>query len=45
MIDYSGHVMATMSPLWGHVNHLVINLLFSVTTDQTDVTTAHVAEW
>ncbi len=40
MIDYSGHVhvMMTMHPLRGHVNHLVINLLSSLTTDQADVT-------
>ncbi len=38
MIDYSGHVMTTTHPLRGHVNHLVINLLSSLTTDQADVT-------
>jgi hypothetical protein len=37
MIDYSGHVVTTTRPLMGHVNHLVINLLFSLTTDQADV--------
>ncbi len=34
MIDYSGHVVTTTQPLMGHVNHLVINLLSSLTTDQ-----------
>ncbi len=38
MIDYSGHVVMTTRPLRGHVNHLVINLLSSLTTDQADVT-------
>jgi hypothetical protein len=38
MIDYSGHVMKTTRPLRGHVNHLVINSLSSLTTDQADVT-------
>ncbi len=38
MIDYSGHVMRKMRPLRGHVNHLVINLLSSLTTDQADIT-------
>jgi hypothetical protein len=38
MIDYSGHVVTTMRPLRGHVNHLVINLLSSLTPDQADVT-------
>ncbi len=34
MIDYSGCVVTTTRPLIGHVNHLVINLLYSLTTDQ-----------
>jgi hypothetical protein len=38
MIDYSGHVIRTTQPLRGHVNHLVINLLSSLTSDQADVT-------
>ncbi len=38
MIDYSGRVVTTRQPLKGHVNHLVINLLSSLTTDQADVT-------
>ncbi len=38
MIDYSGHVVTTTQPLMGHVNHLVINSLSSLTTDQADVT-------
>ena len=38
MIDYSGHVMKTTRPLRGHVNHLVINSLSSLTTNQADVT-------
>ncbi len=38
MIDYSGHVVMTTHSLRGHVNHLVINLLSSLTTDQADVT-------
>ncbi len=38
MIDYSGYVVMTMQPLRGHVNHLVINLLSSLTTDQADIT-------
>jgi hypothetical protein len=38
MIDYSGLVMTTTRPLIGHVNHLVINSLPSLTTDQADVT-------
>jgi hypothetical protein len=38
MIDYSGHVVMTTRSLRGHVNHLVINLLSSLTTDQADVT-------
>jgi hypothetical protein len=38
MIDYSGCVVMTTRPLMGHVNHLVINLLSSLTTDQADVT-------
>jgi hypothetical protein len=37
MIDYSGRVVTTMQPLRGHINHLVINLLSSLTTDQSDV--------
>jgi hypothetical protein len=42
MIDYSGRVGTTTQPLMGHINHLVINLLSSLTTDQA---TADVAEW
>ncbi len=38
MIGYSGHVVTTTRPLMGHINHLVINLLSSLTTDQADVT-------
>jgi hypothetical protein len=38
MIDYSGHVVTTTRPLIGHINHLVINLLSSLTTDQADTT-------
>ncbi len=38
MIKYSGHVGTTTRPLMGHINHLVINLLSSLTTDQADVT-------
>ncbi len=38
MIVYSGCVVTTMQPLRGHINHLVINLLSSLTTDQADVT-------
>ncbi len=38
MIDYSGRVVTTAQPLSGHINHLVINLLSSLTTDQADVT-------
>jgi hypothetical protein len=38
MIDYSGHVVTMTGSLRGHVNHLVINLLSSLTTDQADVT-------
>jgi hypothetical protein len=38
MIDYSGRVVTTTWSLMGHVNHLVINLLSSLTTDQADVT-------
>jgi hypothetical protein len=38
MIDYLGHVMTTTRPLMGHINHLVINLLSSLTTDQADIT-------
>jgi hypothetical protein len=37
MIDYYGHVLTMMHPLRGHVNHLVINSLSSLTTDQADV--------
>ncbi len=38
MIDYSGHVVTTTQPLMVHINHLVINSLSSLTTDQADVT-------
>ncbi len=38
MVDYSGRVVMTTQPLMGHVNHLVINSLSSLTTDQADVT-------
>ncbi len=38
MIKYSGHVVTTTQTLRGHTNHLVINLLSSLTTDQADVT-------
>jgi hypothetical protein len=38
MIDYSGRVVTTTRPLMGHINHLVINLFSSLTTDQADVT-------
>jgi hypothetical protein len=38
MIDYSGRVVTTTQPLRGHINHLVINLLSSLTTEQADVT-------
>jgi hypothetical protein len=38
MIDYSGCLVTTTRPLMGHINHLVINLLSSLTTDQADVT-------
>jgi hypothetical protein len=38
MIGYSGHVVMTTRPLMGHIKHLVINLLSSLTTDQADVT-------
>ena len=38
MIDYSGHVVMTKHSLRGHINHLVINLLSSVMTDQAEVT-------
>ncbi len=41
MIDYSGPVVTTTRPLIGHINHLVINLLSSLTTDQADVTDDH----
>ncbi len=37
MIDYLGRVVTTTRPLMGHINHLVINLLSSLTTDQADV--------
>jgi hypothetical protein len=38
MVDYSGHVVMTAQPLMGRINHLVINLLSSLTTDQADIT-------
>jgi hypothetical protein len=38
MINYSGCVVTTTQTLMGHINHLVINLLSSLTTDQADVT-------
>jgi hypothetical protein len=38
MNDYSGRVVTTTQPLMGRTNHLVINLLSSLTTDQADVT-------
>ncbi len=38
MINYSGHVVTTTRPLRRQINHLVINLLSSLTTDQDDVT-------
>jgi hypothetical protein len=38
MVDYSERVVTTAWPLMKHVNHLVINLLSSLTTDQADVT-------
>jgi hypothetical protein len=38
MIDSLGRVATTTRPLMGHINHLVINLLSSLTTDQADVT-------
>ncbi len=38
MINYSGSLVTTMQPLRGHINHLVINSLSSLTTDQADVT-------
>jgi hypothetical protein len=38
MINYSGRVVTTTWPLMGRINHLVINLLSSLTTDQADVT-------
>jgi hypothetical protein len=38
MIDYSGCVVTTTQPLRGHINHLVINLLFSLMADQADIT-------
>jgi hypothetical protein len=37
MIDYSGHIVMTNCPLRQHVNHLVINSLSSLTTDQADI--------
>ncbi len=38
MFNYSGRVVTTTRPLMGHINHLVINLLSSLTTDQADIT-------
>jgi hypothetical protein len=38
MIDYSGRVVMTTRPLMRHINHLVINSLSSLTTNQADVT-------
>ncbi len=38
MIDYSGCVVTTTRPLMGHINHLVINSLSSLTNDQADIT-------
>jgi hypothetical protein len=38
MINYSGLVVTTTQPLMRHINHLVINLLSSLATDQADVT-------
>ncbi len=38
MIDYSGRVVTTARPLMEHINHLVMNLFSSPTTDQADVT-------
>jgi hypothetical protein len=38
MIDFSGRVVMTTRPLMGHISHLVINSLSSLTTDQADVT-------
>jgi hypothetical protein len=38
MINYSGRVVMTTQPLRGHINHLVINSLSSLTTDQADIT-------
>ncbi len=38
MIDYSEHGVMTVHPLRGHVNHLVMNLLSSLITDQPDIT-------
>ena len=38
MIDYLGHAVTTTQPLMGYINHLVINLLSSLTTDQAGVT-------
>jgi hypothetical protein len=38
MIDYLGRVVTTTRPLMGHINHLVINLLSSLTADQADIT-------
>jgi hypothetical protein len=37
MIDYLGRVVTTTRPLMRHINHLVINSLSSLTTDQADV--------
>jgi hypothetical protein len=38
MIDYSGRVVVTTQSLRGHINHLVINMFSSLTTDQADIT-------
>ncbi len=38
MINNSWHVVTTTRPLMRHINHLVINLLSSLTTDQADIT-------
>jgi hypothetical protein len=38
MVDYSGCAVTTAQPLMGHINHLVTNLLSSLTTDQADLT-------
>ncbi len=37
MVDYSGRVVTTARTLMTHINHLVINLLSSLTTDQADI--------